>query len=259
VTFGLLPVLRWGKRFGQFVTLEQQQFWHLAEWLRLHTKSPAAAELPGEADRIHYRPMLTLLSVLCVVAVVVMIYRQLRMTTLSWHSLTYATYLYAGHHRPWYRDGFLVWGAGLSVAYALHWAQVRLHAADRARFIRSFNHCCVTESIEPITPTPLGLGIRPLWIVAGIGITALGAPWGVPMMLAGAIQRSEITEASLRDRQALARRLYTMLQRRRSDVAVPVALRRLCSHEFCRAKLPDAARFCPRCGARATVPMHRVA
>src|SRR5260370_41100655 len=51
VSFGVLPILAWPKLLGQFIVLEQQQLWHLAEWLRLHVKHSDAIKLRDEADQ----------------------------------------------------------------------------------------------------------------------------------------------------------------------------------------------------------------
>jgi hypothetical protein len=258
ITFGIAPVLRWGRRYVQFVTLEQQQFWHLAEWLRLRLRTPEAAELPDEANRLRPRPVLMVLSVLCVVAVVFEMIHQLRITAMAWYPLMHSTYLFASEPRGWARHAFAFWVIGLSLAYALHWVQVKLHAVDRELFLQKLDRAW-GQGTPPMAAAPVGFGLRPLWLIAALGFVALGAWWGVPMMLAGALQRTEIMEASLRDRQALARRLHAMLQNRQPGVAMPVYLRRLCENEFCRTKLPEAASFCPRCGRRAAGPMHRVA
>src|SRR5206468_3649483 len=122
----------------------------------------------------------------------------------------------------------------------------------------NFDRASAAEGLAPISPTPVGVGFRPLWFVAGVVVTACGAPWGIPMMLAGAIQRSEISRASLRDRQAMARRLHGLLQKQSSGgVAMPVYLRRLCVNEFCRATLPKDSNYCPRCGTGAAERLHR--
>ena len=45
ITFGIFPLISWPKAFGRFVVAEQQQFWHLLEWLRIRTGDEEAARL----------------------------------------------------------------------------------------------------------------------------------------------------------------------------------------------------------------------
>jgi hypothetical protein len=87
-------------------------------------------------------------------------------------------------------------------------------------------------------------------------MAAMGALWGIPMMLAGAAQRRAVRRVSTRNRAALAHRLRAMMLARRSAAAavpLPVYLRRLCPNPLCRAPMVETAAFCTRCGRRAGV------
>src|SRR5579872_5212603 len=45
ISFGIIPLIAWPRQFGRFVVAEQQQFWHLVEWLRIRTGDEEAARL----------------------------------------------------------------------------------------------------------------------------------------------------------------------------------------------------------------------
>jgi len=52
ITGGIVPIVCLSKRFGDFATAEQLQFWHLAEWLRLQTGDSEAASATVAAKRV---------------------------------------------------------------------------------------------------------------------------------------------------------------------------------------------------------------
>lgn len=267
LSFGLLPLLAWPRRFSRFVKLEQQQLWHLAEWVRLHSGHPDAPRLRAQADRLANRNGLRILSLLVAGFTAFFIFSTLSPRTnwsdAFWAS-TYGFQQSSSSHWISHLQAqglFTVWNIGLVVAYGLHWVQLRLHAARVRRFIWRFNAIAKIEGLTPVHPSIPGLGFRPGWVVGAILLCFAGAFWAVPMMLAGAVQSQYIKESSVRDRAALAHRLRAMLLHHRPTlhVPVPVFLRRTCVLPLCRAAVPDAANFCPRCGTHLPSALHRVA
>lgn len=254
ISLGILPLLRWTQTFWQYVRLERQQLWHLAEWLRLQTAHPDAATLPAEADNIRLRGFLAAAAWVWVGAVVIFFITQL------WHDSSAARTLFdstlgaragdAPFHR---RDLYLAWTIGLFAAYTLHWLAVQLHAGDVRRFVEKFNRVAAWEGFAPIARPRLGLGAQPLWLLAAAGMVVAGAVWGLPLMLAGAVQRRYISRTSARVRAEAADRVRTILLLRRPVLRVPPFARPtiLCRTERCRAPIPLLANFCARCGARA--------
>ena len=261
-SLGVLPLLRWTRGLSQYVRLERQQLWHLAEWLRLQTAHPDAAALPGDADRIRWRGLLAAAATLWLFAVVVFFATQLWPDPLAARTLFDSTLgARAGEPGHYRHDLYLAWTIGLSAAYALHWLQVQLHAADVRRFVERFNRVASWEGVEPLAPPRLGVGLQPIWMFAAAGMVVAGAVWGLPLMLAGAVQRRYISRTSTRLRAEAAERVRTMLLLRRPVVRVPTFARAsiLCRVERCRAPIPALANFCARCGARAGTVMSDVA
>ena len=272
ISFGVLPILIWTKRFRQFVTVEQQQFWHLAEWLRLNSKEPAAAQLRADADGLGVQTDLRLLTALCLAFLGIIFFTQLLPFRFHrWDALLDCTYLYPFYHmRPGkYHDAssslafrlFNTWTLALSAAYVFHWMQVQLHAKAVGRFIGRFNTITAAEGLTRVQAQFPGAGFRPLWIVAAAVFALSGSLWGVPMMLAGAAQRRLVRHASTINRAAMAHRLRAMLLARHpnEEIAMPIYLRRLCTNDRCRAAVHESASFCPRCGSRIVPSLHRVA
>src|SRR3954449_1536932 len=66
LTFGVLPLYAWPKAFRTAATIEQQQLWHLAEWVRLRSGHPEEGRLSALAERVGFRPLLWACSMLCV-------------------------------------------------------------------------------------------------------------------------------------------------------------------------------------------------
>jgi hypothetical protein len=67
ISGGILPVIFLPKRFRNFASAEQLQFWHLAEWLRLQTGDAAAALATDAAKRVTPGIVLRLASLAFVV------------------------------------------------------------------------------------------------------------------------------------------------------------------------------------------------
>ena len=103
--------------------------------------------------------------------------------------------------------------------------------------------------------------MHPLWIMGAVALLAMGAAWGVPLMLAGAVQRRYISRTSARVRAEAADRVRTILLLRRPVMRVPPFARPtiLCRTPNCRAAIPMLASFCARCGARAGTVISDVA
>jgi len=266
LSFGVVPLLTWPARLGSFITAERAELWHLAEWVRLRTGRAEAVELQRSAERLGVRARLSGLALLTVLAVAATFFAYFNDYSFSFHRLIRVTYV-AGWPRhadaAWRAEGklWMVWTVGLSLAYLAHYVQVRRHARAVEAFVRQFNRIGEGEGLSAARLPELGLGIRPLWVAGAIVLVGVGAVWGVPMMLAGAVHRRYTRVVSRAYREELARRVRSMLAMQRPEVAVPVPvkLRRECPTDRCRAKLKEGANFCHRCGARVAAVLDRVA
>jgi hypothetical protein len=269
LSFGLLPLLAWVRSFRAFSIAEQQQFVHLAQWVRENSSHPLARPLENDSRQLFNRSggwVAAFLAVGTAVWIGVLVHGLwaapsdvLLAGTYRYHHPDYLNYRLP---RGLTRQIFQVWCGGLSLAYFFFWVHVRWHAQDVARFVERFNEIAKAEGINGIRATPLGMPLRPVWLVGAALWYAAGVPWGVVAMLAGAAQRRYITTASRQTRADLAHRLRAMLMRRRPSAAgvpVPVYLRDRCVEAKCRAELPRGVNYCPRCGTRQKAQVHRVA
>jgi hypothetical protein len=170
-------------------------------------------------------------------------------------------------HRPHGLDLLLVaWGLGLSGAYFCQWLQVQLHARSVRKLLDSFNEVVIDEALAPVFLEPVGFAVGPLWLLAGVLLVAVGAPWGICFMLAGGVQSRYVRRVSPRLRSQLAQRVRDMMLLRRPSPARPAPAadargytRTRCDTPGCRMPLPASAKFCPRCGVRSAGPVDRVA
>jgi hypothetical protein len=267
VSFGFLPILAWQVRFRDYIAYEQQQYWHLVEWLRTKSRSAAAGELRGEAEKLRFRFDLRLLATLCVAFVGVVFFSQIWLFNRPLRALvdfTYGNYGYR-YSQYWTRAPagrmYVAWVVGLTAAYALHWVQVQLHARALRRFIERYNAVAQGEGLRPVTVEMPGVGLRLVWIIGAVACCFLHAFWGVAMMMAGAAQRRMVRQVSTATRAQLAHGLRGMVLARgdAGDAPLPVYLRRTCSNGLCRAGLKETAVYCPRCGTRAAPPVHSIA
>jgi hypothetical protein len=91
-------------------------------------------------------------------------------------------------------------------------------------------------------------GYRPLTVVGAIVFGAVGAWWGIPMLLAASAQ----SRYTLLTRRSLAVQFADRLSKRD---APPRTFERRCATPGCQAVLPPPAKFCPTCGAAVPTPM----
>jgi hypothetical protein len=256
-SFGVLPLLIWPSRFREYVSAESRAMQELAEWARIRGRRPAAVgPLLAAAEDASFRPLpwvTCLLLAVFVVGVFVISFVQQPVTYSNLLSVTYyfnmrPTTLSQAHATQLHK----IWVAVLSVGYLLHWVQVRSHLADVRRFVARFNPVIESEFLPTIRlQRTCGMGI--MWIVAAFLMGCYGVWWGIPMLMAGAVQRRYIRTVGRELRHQLTLRLTDIAAQRRLPVITPprTLVQHQCPNNRCLAILRPEARFCTRCGTPA--------
>jgi hypothetical protein len=257
-SLGALPALLWHDRFRDFVEDERHRLRRFADWLRLRSSRPETMDLRVSADDLGTRPLLSTLSILSVVALIVLFATQITGTRPLVRQLVNYTYTFP-NARDWVApltDGqrlFAAWSIGLSVAYLFHWLQVRAHASDIRRFVGHANRVLQHAGVQPVPAPRRGLWLGFLWVLAAAFLASKGAWWGLALALSGASQQRYMCTDSHRLRRALAARVRQMAYLPGVVTPGSRAASRTdtrCPHVRCLAPVPEAARFCPRCGHR---------
>ncbi|HEX8524460.1 MAG TPA: zinc ribbon domain-containing protein [Tepidisphaeraceae bacterium] len=256
LSFGILPLFEMTSRFRNYVSYERQQIVHLSDWLRRHYESDETKMLQDLSRRLRYREGVNGLVVLCAMAVIGVLV--LGTMPLSFAGLLDQTF----NVRPWGRDSrhvsrlFIIWNAGLGLAYLLHWLQMCIYMAEMRRWVERFNTVAARIGLSTLPDfRPRGsVG----WALVGTLFVWFGAVWTVPMAVAGMTQRGYVNGSAVKTRLQLAERMRVLMaQRREHPEHVParmgpdyrVHLAR-CAQPLCQAELPINAMFCPRCGAK---------
>jgi hypothetical protein len=290
ITFGLYPAIIWPLRFRQVIDAERARLGRLAQWLEARGGHPDAPRLRLAADAIRFRPLLYLIGFAGCAAWALLFFALggrlspghplLMGSTWSFHPALLTDgnwleqFLHNGRRAPLLviRTALYAgWVAALSLAFVFHWLQVQLHAGSVRRFLDEFNKIAIHEGLSPVFLPPSGVGVRPMWVVGAVVMAWINAPWGIPLMLAGSVQRRYVARVGPEVRNALATRVREMALLPR-PVPIPVVVpprrerntamadaRVRCTTEGCRQPLPAGARFCPRCGRRAAPRVDRVA
>jgi hypothetical protein len=256
-SLGALPALLWHDRFRDFVEDERHRLRRFADWLRLRSSRPETMDLRVSADELGTRPLLSTLSILSVVALIVLFATQVTGTRPLVQQLVGYTYRFH-NAREWVApltDGqrlFAAWSIGLSVAYLFHWLQVRAHTSDIRRFVGHANKVLLHAGVQPVPAPRRGLWLGFLWVIAAAFLASKGAWWGLALALSGASQQRYMCTDSHRLRRALAGRVRQMACLPGATPSARPASRTdsRCPHVRCLAPVPEAARFCPRCGHR---------
>ena len=265
LTFGILPLIAWPRRFRKFVVVEQRQLWHLVEWLRVRTGDADAAKLRNSLRDAGAMPTLWIIPAIMLIVLAWDFFPWLN--PFEFHRFhVYRMAYHAGHwlNRPlrpfvWVPDirwdSFnlhTAWVACLSIAFASHWLHIQLHVSQVNALLRRLNPILQRQHLPPMAQYGVGLGLRPFWLLAGLIGAVFGAWWAIPAALAGAVQQRYCRRTGDRIRSELALRVGSLLlqQRPAIDVPLPHGFRVVCSNPLCGKTIPGPATFCPRCGTR---------
>jgi hypothetical protein len=265
ITFGILPLIIWPRKFTRFVAFERHQLWHLVEWLRIRTGEDESANLRDSVQRTSAGNSIWIVPLILLGILASNFVPWMNSPGFNFPSLLHGTYLFNGsspdafsithwsrHFRPGPMHFYGLWTLCLSIAYASHWLHIQQHANDVHRLIRRMNVIFARQNIPPVGLYSPGIGFRPLWILAAIFGVICGAWWAIPASLAGAVHQRYIERTSTRIRAELAQRVTTLLQQQQPNMNIPIphGLRVLCSNRLCENSAPAGAIFCPRCGSR---------
>jgi hypothetical protein len=277
VSFGLLPLILWPTRWADFLESERQDLLDLTAWWRRRVAPADAAQLDNLARRFKPRPMLMVLPWLLVGFNVVLLGSLLlqgdslnRLFELTFKHIPYshssAFVTGPNWHNPpadsWAQgnsvrfdrsapdaDPFPLenrlysgWMISLCIGYFFHWYAVRSHTATVRSLVQWTNRIGRENRFVRVRNQAHRLGMDPLWVVLAVILASHGAWWGIPMTLAGAMQRRYLSKSSPEIRQALAE------QARDAFSIVQSTGDRFCAAGHCGARLPAPAKFCPRCG-----------
>jgi len=253
ISFGIYPLIVWPMGLRRLIMHERVQMVNLAEWMRLRSGNPNAARLTMAADRIKPIGLLSYMPIFLATLVAVVVVTVSGPANLPFRQALDSTFHYGRTStqlpQSTTSNVFLVWTAGLTVGYVMHWLQLLLHAANMRNAVRAFNNLATVEGLPPVRE-PRGIGLRPIWLAAALIMMTANAIWAIPMMLAGGMQRRYVEVTGPTIRSALAGHLRSLLLVRRPAMRVPMAvsLPRHCPNPACRSNMSRIANFCPRCG-----------
>jgi hypothetical protein len=247
LTGGILPTVMIPKWLKGIIAQHQQQLWHLAEWFRLQGNDPQIVELQTSTRQIRYNISLALLAVLFPLIALVTAIIALESNAMDSRSLYDLAFALPQSPEA------IVFTLSILAGAVCNWVHLAWHQRNMNRWITDFNNIAPRIAVEPVPVPRLVVGVRPLWLLAGIALSASGAIWPIPLMLAGAAHRRYTLVASVKLRAMLGRRLRTILNNRQPPLRMPRPMPtviRACIRPSCRASLPVDAAFCPRCGTK---------
>jgi hypothetical protein len=254
ISLGVLPLIFWPRIFARYCLSQQQQFWHLLEWLRIRQHDNEAADLQNSLGAIGPVSTLRLAPAICLI-IVAMSFFGWPFFSGAWLAQPFGTMRWP---IPFVRrislyNFHLIWTICLCFAYGSHWLHIREHAANVNQLVRRINAILSRHGVMPVAVIGPGMGLRPLWIFAAIVGVLAGAWWAIPAAMAGALQRQYMRRVSLQIRSQLSQRVALLMQGSRPPVVVAATppRRAACRNALCAGPIPTGAQFCPRCGASA--------
>ena len=256
ITFGLLPMIFIIRQLRWLIALQEQQYWHLAEWLRLRTADADAIELQKASQKIRFNNPLGLMTWLFVLIAVGAVAMHFTGRIFSLRDLFQFAY------RIPTTPEAIIFNIAICSAAACNWAHLAWHQQNIERYLRWFNQLSARQNLHEIELSKLRLIAPPLWIIAGIALTLCGGLWALPVMLAAGAQRRYVRSTSLQVRSEIAQRLRAMLAQQRPTIELPARAAgfvRSCIRPNCRATMPAIANFCPRCGTKVSRTIESVA
>lgn len=246
LTFGLFPILTWQSKFRKVVKRERTQFEHLLQWL-VSRGGVISDKLDQAVHRMRPSKLPVVISILVMILQMSMWNSQfMQIGFQRMFERIYTMWGAAGHVQVYWTNALgLIW-----IAYLVHWLSVRIYWMKVRRFMSLLNRELQQVGVRPMAIPRMGLGLRPLWTLAGLGFLAAGAPWGLVVMLAGGQQRRYTTAVGPNVADQLAEGMQRLIALRYPGTMMPriVSQDQKCGNPLCRAAFPADARFCGRCG-----------
>ncbi|MGF1634624.1 MAG: zinc ribbon domain-containing protein [Phycisphaerae bacterium] len=254
LTLGVWPLWVMARSLDRYGTWEQQMLWHAAEWLRLHTARRDADDLKRYAEDIPRMlppawPGRLLLAGAIVFGVVALGLAGVSFVG-AWRVLTTLPFApdALGHARAL---GVAVGAYTVLVTAAgfHHLWRVNRRVLALRGFADRFNLLADDMRLLRLGPVAFVSGMRPMWLLLGVVLTAFGAFFALPVMLAGAGHRHYMTRRSTTLRGELADRVEAMLGAQgHPPERLPPTHGQHCQNEACGTRLAAGASFCQRCG-----------
>ncbi len=275
LTLGLLPLVLLPARWAGYLESERADLLDLASWWRRRVEGKPAAELDRIVRGLRRRPMLMVLPWLAVgfnaFAIGSLLTqdrspRQIWALTVGNQSPTEARTVHVPFERTtWRGEHFIdsepivvgqrdwpinpleenlhrIWLIGLFLGYLVHLYAVRSHTMTVRSLVQWTNKLGREHNFTRIKNEAARPGLNALWILLALALCYQGIWWSIPLVLAGSLQKRYITQTSPAIRIALAG------QARDGFGKVQTHGDHFCMAGHCGARLPAAARFCPRCG-----------
>jgi hypothetical protein len=240
-TCGLLPLLVWPRRWNAFAERERDQMASLAAWWRRRATPMQAQVLDVSISRMGPQSIFTIVPILILMFVGMMMVSLLN----GGRSLESVIRLTVGYHSYRYWTGYphdmglhSIWTISLLVGYTCHWLAVRSHVFATKALTVQINEIAGVSRARFLPA--ISSGLNPIWILAAVALCSMNAWWGIPLVLAGAMQRKYCKSTSPRMRQALVGQLLNR----------PGGQTQFCNTSGCGAMRREQANFCPRCGAK---------
>ena len=233
-SLGLLPLGLWPLRWRTFAVAERRELIQLAQWWRPRVSPSQASRIDSAVHQLNWSSTLSIVPLIVLAAVG---------SSIGWlifHGFTVEQIVkmtYSDHWRIffWWNGSQIaiepraVWMTALLLGYGCQWMAVRSHAI-------AVDSLAIAVGSRPGAARS---GLNILWIASAVIFCAMRVWWGVPMVLAGAMQRRYVRISSPQMRAALTQQI-------RRSATGPT---KICRTYRCGARLSPTANFCPRCGA----------
>jgi hypothetical protein len=247
-TLGLGPAFFWAGKWANFVRRDRRFWLDVIAAVRpaatTHADASALDDLTRRisAPRIH--PLICWLGTLSVAFFTFAAFGDRPESTDIWHALFY-------HRLGPYRiehDNLefarWVWHWGLFAIFIVQWYAVRSYAASIHELVRWTNGRAKKFGLPVARGQALKTGLFPWWLIVMGALVFNHAWWGIPMVMAAALARRYTGRSS----EALRAAVSLQLDSKQAFPNVVGPDVRYCAGPGCGRRLPEVAKFCPRCG-----------
>jgi hypothetical protein len=275
ISLGLLPLLIWPARWAAYLDSERADLLDLASYWRRRVEGKPAVQLDKIVRGLRRRPMLMVLPWLAVAfnafAMGSLLLqdrspRQIWELTVRHETPTEARTVQVPFARTtWRGEHFIetepvvlgqhewpinalevnlhsIWIVGLFLGYLCHFYAVRSHTMTVRSLVGWTNKLGKEHGFTRIKNDVGRPALNAVWVLMAIALCCQGIWWSIPLVVAGALQKRYIEQSSPAIRIALAGQARDGLDKVQGHGD------HFCMTEHCGARLPAAAKFCPRCG-----------
>jgi hypothetical protein len=251
-TLGLGPAFFWAARWRRFVVRDRRFWLDVIAAIRPAATTHADASLLDDLTRrigvVRLAPIFCQIATVAVAVLTIAAMDGLPLYN-PWEILFNRHPSPFGIQYEHYEFARWFWHWGLFAIFLVQWYAVRSYAVNIHELVKWTNRRAKKFGLPVTNNQALKNGLFPWWLIV-MGVFIFNhAWWGIPMVMTAALARRYTARSS----EALRAVVSLQLDSKQAFPNVVGPDVRYCAGPGCGRRLPEVAKFCPRCGTASNV------